>query len=63
MSKPRLVAYTDDHGTLRTYQTVYNDDAERTARYDCALDKRIGLERVVVLLDPPGSLTTPPKAA
>jgi hypothetical protein len=55
MSKPRLVAYTDDHGTLRTYQTVYNDDDERTARYDCAIDKRIPLDRVVVVIDTPVS--------
>jgi hypothetical protein len=54
----RIVAYEDDYGVLRTYTLAHTEQQEHDARYDCALDKRIPLDRVVVLPH-----TTPTAAA
>jgi hypothetical protein len=60
MRQARLVAYRDDHGTLRTYTLAHTDEQVRDARYDCALQKRIPLDRVTVMPATEGPMLCPP---
>jgi hypothetical protein len=46
---PKVVAYRDENGQLNVYSTVYDDDEARAARIDCAITRKLPLERVQIL--------------
>lgn len=45
----QVVVYRDDDRRLHPYATVYDDDQARVARLDCAITRRIPLDRVMVV--------------
>jgi siderophore synthetase component len=45
----QVVAYRGDDRRLHPYQTVYDDEQAQAARLDCAITRRIPLDRVLVV--------------